>query len=347
VRPARAGGVLTSPQDLVVYLPDGDAGRTARCGASGLRGGSKVTDAVPRTVTVALHQVVTCALTLEAGVAGDAGASMDATARELGAGPDGAAGDGPASSDGMRAGDGGPAVDAAVGPGDGAAVTDTASITDAPLTIDVAAMPDAGVMPDAASPVPDAASPPPDAPANAPPDAPPDLAPPLAAGCADGVRQAFLDRASFPTVAGCGAALIPYSQALATAASVCAAGWHWCRAEEVGALPATPAPGQVSGTCGWLDSTQATCVKRNAYNQPRCAGSATMSLAAGGPTGGANLCTGVDLSCMEPWKLAVALDRWTTASMAGAAAGTCVDHVGFQCASGVGGASCWVTCCRD
>jgi hypothetical protein len=131
---------------------------------------------------------------------------------------------------------------------------------------------------------------------------------------------------------------------MGTAASACAAGWHWCKAEEVGDLPSTALPGMVGGTCSWLDSTQIVCGdRRNWYGRTGCTGAADKTLSAGGPNVGTLPCTGVDLGCAEPWKFAVSLDKWGSTSLRGTGT-TCLDHVAFQC---VVGTSCWITCCKD
>jgi hypothetical protein len=200
---------------------------------------------------------------------------------------------------------------------------------DAP--IDVPALPpDSGLPADMALPA-DAALPPDTA-------APPN-------GCASGFRKAFTDTLIFPNIAGCGSAPVTYGDALGSAASVCAPGWHWCRPPELRDYPASPPPSQVSGTCSWLDSTSANCNdKRTTYNRAGCQAPGAQTLSAGGPTAGT--CTLVDLMCTaSAWKYAVQLQSWAASSMTDP--GGCINHVGFSCGGTIGNATCWITCCKN
>jgi hypothetical protein len=309
---------LPTPQDVVIYLPDAWAGRLATCQVLGLRGGDGLRRSFSTPFTIRLHEVASCYVYLN-----DTpdGAVLDGAAPVPDAGVplDGAAPDAGAPAD---------------GPGPDAAIADAPLPVDAPPASDVAMAPDGGVPLDTSSPPADTLSPPPDATV------------PIT-GCAGNAdRTAFLDLAKFPGIAGCGAP-IGYSAAIGAAPNTCAAGWHWCKAEEVGSLPAME-PGTVSGsTCGWVDGTQGMCPdRRSSYNQASCAGGATRNLSIGGPTSGALPCTGIDLACGEPWKLAIAFDRWATSSVSRMSGG-CLEHLTLQCTSSAGGASCWTTCCKN
>jgi hypothetical protein len=334
VRPKNAGQVLASPQDLVVYLDDSLAGHDLSCGVAG--------DPLPlrawKTVPLRLHEIVPCEVTLSAGDGGLADAASDGARRESD-GPAMVPGDG-ALPDGSneRAADAGPGQPSPDATPTIDALAPDASTSDTP-TISV----------DAGAPAPDAPAISPDSPVfapdmNLPPDAPlpPDAA--VSNGCAAGSRKAFANAAEFPTVAGCGSAEVSYGQALSSAAAVCAAGWHWCRPAEMRTLPASPAPAQVSGTCGWLDSRQATCAEQQtAYGKADCQGVGTQKSSAGAGTAGA--CTVVDLTCTSPWKYAVQLQSWATSSLSDP--GGCINHVGFSCGGTIASASCWIVCCQD
>src|SRR3954467_3358009 len=65
VRPEKAGAPLPASQDLVVYVPDDWASKTATCRVQGRRAGAGVGRPVQHNVTVELHRVVPCAVTLE------------------------------------------------------------------------------------------------------------------------------------------------------------------------------------------------------------------------------------------------------------------------------------------
>jgi hypothetical protein len=310
--PKMAAGTLPSPQDVFFYVPDTWAGKTATCRVRGRRSGNVEAIGLPFTVTVELHRAVTCEVL------------VDTT-------PDGAVLDGPLPSGGDT---GGPPMDAVpfdAGPPADAASPDAVIARDIPPGIEV-------------SPPADSAAPPSDLPVDSPPP-PPDTMVPVT-GCAGNAdRTAFLDLTRFPTIAGCGAP-VGYGAAVGAAAGTCAPGWHWCKAEEVGGLPATE-PGLVSGSaCGWVDGTQGTCDdRRSSYGQAGCAGPATRNLSVGGPSSGPIPCTGIDLACNEPWRLAAAFDRWATSSVSRQSGG-CLEHLGFQCASSTGGANCWIVCCK-
>jgi hypothetical protein len=327
--PVKAAGPLASPQDLVIHLPDRTAGQSGSCAVRGLIRGERSTIALPKPIEVVLHKVITCEVEL----------------LEL---PDG--GTPPTDDAGVRFDVSLPGTDGP--PADAALPRDLIPGVDVP-PLDVAPPPDGFVPPDAA---PDA---PADSPLTPPPDAPADTAavpvdtaptPPdtmVVTGCAGGAaRTAFLNPTQFPSVAGCGAAL-SYNAALGTGSAACAPGWHWCKAEEVGALAGGVQPGTVAGsTCGWVDGTQATCNdRRNSFPRAGCTGGGGMSLSVGGPPSGTLPCLTVDLGCMEPWKLGLAFDRWANTSVTGMGGG-CLENLAFQCTSMAGGASCWITCCK-
>src|SRR5688572_26129759 len=63
--PRAHGALLTSAQDLVVYLPDSLAKKTATCRVTGLRQGATVSRGVPQTIAVELHKVVTCVIRVD------------------------------------------------------------------------------------------------------------------------------------------------------------------------------------------------------------------------------------------------------------------------------------------
>jgi hypothetical protein len=339
-RPQDPGQPLTSPQDLVVYLDDRFAGRGLECRVEGrlvpLRGS--------QTVPLRLHEIVPCVVMLgpdDGGLAfPDAGAVDGAPAGTT---------DGPGGSGSVDGPPGHAAFDLAGGEGPSETSRDGAAID---LNMSDLAVPDAPALPpDVVAPAPDGPALAPDSPVLAPdsnvapPDAPLplDVAPP-SNGCATGARKAFANTAEFPTVAGCGSAEVSYSQALSSAGAVCATGWHWCGPAELRALPASPAPAQVSGTCGWLDSRQATCTEQQtSYGKADCQGLSTQTSSAGAGTAGA--CTLVDLTCTSPWKYAVMLQSWATSSLSDP--GGCINHVGFACGGTIGNATCWVVCCKD
>jgi hypothetical protein len=325
--PKTPGALRASPQDVVVYVPDAWAGMLAFCRANGLRQGQPPVIGLSDPVTVVLHQVVPCTVVIENRVSGPPGDGAPPVGGDAGVGDGGAAADAPILPDGGVAADANP-PDAPL-PGD-----------PPPPGVDVPPPPDA-TPPDAPALTPDTKAP--SDLAVGPP--PPDTAAPVQTGCAgNAARTAFVDPALFPSAAGCGSPT-GYSQAIGAAAAACASGWHWCKAEEVNALSGAPAT--VGGsTCGWVDGTQGTCNdRRSAHGQARCAGGATMTLSVGGPTSAALPCTGVDLGCNEPWKLAVSFDRWGTTSVTSPSG--CLDHLAFQCTSSAGGASCWITCCKN
>jgi hypothetical protein len=315
--------LLSSPQDLVVYLPDARAGADAVCAVVGvMAAGTSITGT--GQVRIERRRVVTCTASLGAG---DGGSTSDAAG-------DAIAGDGPGGDPGR---DGGATTDALAPPGDMAA--------------DHQQPPGDGPGPppfDTNQPPADTSQPPPDT-NPSPPDAPPspDVMEPPPVGCSDGLREGFIDVAAFPGVAGCGmgSAPVSHAQARAMASALCAPGWRWCRAGDVGGLPAAPVPRSVQGAdCAWLDPGASVCDdKVQAFGQPRCGGSVTRSASTAGPDQG--LCTGL-LGCGEPWKVNVALDRWTQVSALGN--GVCHDHVALECASRTlgGDLPCWVACCR-
>jgi hypothetical protein len=323
-RPDPAGAALSSPQDLVVYLPDARAGADAVCVVVGVMPAGTNMRGMGQ-VRVERRRVVTCVASLGAG---DGGAVSDA-------GGDAIAGDAAGAETGR---DGGP-TDTLAPPRDTA-------VDQQPPQADGPGPPPAdtnGPPPDAPEPIPDTNQPPPDAPAP-----PPDMMEPLASGCSDGFREGFIDIPDFPGVAGCGMGNAPvsYVQAKAMAGAICAPGWRWCRPGDVGALPASPAPRSVQGaSCAWLDASPSTCQdKVQAFGQPTCGGAVTRSASAGAVDQGA--CTGL-LACNEPWKLVVPLDRWTEVSALDR--GACQNHVTLECATrtlGLGDLPCWVACCR-
>jgi hypothetical protein len=49
---------------------------------------------------------------------------------------------------------------------------------------------------------------------------------------------------------------------------------------------------------------------------------------------------------MQPWKLALAFDRWGATSVSRMSGG-CLENTALQCTSSVGGASCWIGCCKN
>jgi hypothetical protein len=161
-------------------------------------------------------------------------------------------------------------------------------------------------------------------------------------GCADGTRVAFLDRTQFPDIAGCGLP-VSYDQAAATSGSVCSPGWRWCLTTDDGGRPASPRPTAVAGaTCGWLDNRALGCGDVfDIHQMSGCRGAVRQSASAGGSTTG--LCTGVP-TCTNAWKLIVPIDAWGAVSARTGA--SCREHVDFACAGTVGGAGCWVACCR-
>ena len=327
--PKTPGPLLPSPQDLVVYLPDSRAGKMAYCRVTGRREGSAVSATVTAVILVEHQKVKTCLADLgtpdggvpppDAPSTGDDGGAPDTAPLPDGAEPP----DGPIPDE--------PPPRDAPPPG-----VDVPPLPDAPPPRDMAVPPDAPV---------DMAVPPPDLPPDQPPP-PPDIMT-VVTGCSgNAARTAFADPALFPRIAGCGSPL-SYSQAIGAAGGTCASGWHWCRADEVGSYAANPQPSTVGGSvCGWVDGTQRGCPDRFiAHSQAACGGADGMNLSVGGPTSGTLPCAPVDLGCMEPWKLAVSFDAWKTSSVNGG--GSCLDHLGFQCASGTGGASCWITCCKN
>ena len=318
VWPDPAGALLKSPQSLVVYLKDDLAGRGASCSVTGRRMGQDVTPVkVVSIERIPLRKLVTCVVKLE-------GASPDG-------GMDGEAGDGGAEDEGgLPVGDDGSAPAGGDARGPDAPVSRDTSPGDGP-GVDTAPPPDSGV-------------PPSDAPI-VPPDAPPDGPPPLS-GCAVGGRKAFLRTDQFPRIAGCGSSAVPYTQADTIGDKACSSGWHWCKPEEVGVF--AEAPGTINGTtCSWLDSAAFGCAdKRRAFKQLNCTGSVSRT-AAVGTAGSSTPCADIGLGCTEPWKFSIPLDRWNSTSVEGSAGGGCLDHVDFQCAGSVGGASCWITCCKN
>jgi hypothetical protein len=175
---------------------------------------------------------------------------------------------------------------------------------------------------------------------------PPDTGPPVT-GCANGdPRTAFLDPAAFPTIAGCGAP-VEFALAAQRAPVVCAAGWHWCKPEDVSASRTTTLPGASAGaSCGWLaDTVLASCgAKLAVHDSLGCGGTAARAVSTTQATGAA--CALVDLLCAAPWRLAVPLAQWNTSSIR-SAAGACHDHAGVACASTLESTSCLVTCCRN
>jgi hypothetical protein len=333
LRPATAASPLVGPQDLIIYLPDGSIGQTAVCQVDGLLMGRKVAQGVPQLLSLRLHQIVTCRIDLDAQMADDGGVFPDAA----------------------------PVVPDAGSLPDGAVLAPDGPVPDAPLPRDA---PPPGVdvppLPDIAAPVPDTSGAPVDAPLDtAPPiDAPVDTAAPPAdlppppdtmvvTGCAGGgTRTAFVDRAKYPRIAGCGTP-ISYNNALGAALTACAPGWHWCKAEDVAGL-SMDHPGTVGGsTCGWLDGSQSVCNdRRSSYPRAGCTGAPGMTLSVGGPPSAGLPCLSVDLGCMEPWKIALAFDRWENTSVTRMGGG-CLEHAALHCTSMAGGASCWITCCQN
>jgi hypothetical protein len=320
LRPQTAAGPLASPQDLVIYLPDRWADGTAVCTVMGLAKGVPVAFAVPQLLDIEPRKIVNCKVSL---------------AERL---PDGGT---PPATD-----DAGVPVDVAVPMSDGPAA-DGALPRDLLPGVDVPA-PDVAPPPDGALPADAPLTP--DAPADT--AAPPvDLAPPadsaIVTGCAGGAtRAAFVNPAMYPSVASCGVPMT-YNAALGTGSAACAPNWHWCKAEEVGSLGSTH-PGTVAGsTCSWVDGTQAVCNdKRTAYPRAGCTGGGGVMQSIGGPPSASLPCLGTDLNCMEPWKLALAFDRWAITSVTRMGAG-CLENLASLCTSMSGGASCWITCCKN
>jgi hypothetical protein len=332
-RPQPRRGALPSPQDLVVYLDDdaGAAGRALTCRVEARGASDEVVASGEQPVQLRLREIVTCTIDLDGHDGGTGGA------------PGGDAGDGSVPADAPDAttspADGGPSAPMDGPPLDGLPVADGPAVVDAPARpLDGTPPGDAPVPVDTPA---DTAPPPVDGPG---PDLPV-VAPP--AGCADGTREAFLDRPSFPGIAACagpGGVTLSYGDAAQMAASVCAAGWHFCRAAEVGPLPATPPPGAVAtGTCSWIDRELAQCSDMvTAFTQSDCQGLGQAQTLAG-PTSGQCLLTLT--SCQAAWKLAIQFDSWTTTSAR--VAGVCRNHLALQCSGGLGSENCWVTCCRD
>jgi hypothetical protein len=328
VRPVTAGAPLRSPQDFVIYLPDDQDGQWWTCGVAGRRAGRAEGPAPSRAVQLKLHTLKLCPLSLDEGV--DAAAGTDATGS--GGLADGASGDGALAEVGA-------------GP-------DAGGSPDGSPTVDGTVPPDTGPSPDASpssdqAPRSDVGPPPVDAPVSGPPDVAVDRAPPppdlpVQTGCADGVRHGF-PLASYDSIASCGPFLMTYSEARTMVSGVCAGGWHWCSVQEIGAVPAgAPAPG--SGACSWLKSEEMGCSTTNTtFSQLLCGGSPGMTVSAGGPNSGVLACAGVDLGCTQPWKYATSFDSWSSSSLSG---NGCMNHVGFRCASAMGGSSCWITCCK-
>jgi hypothetical protein len=318
LRPDRAGAALQGVQDHVVYLDDDRAGQPARCSAEPYHQGHSLARGTGQ-VTVVRQSVAICVVSF-GGDGGRPDAGPD------GRGPDAGGGDlapveAGADSDAPRIAVDAPVADAA-GPADASVVPDAPDAPDAPVVVPL----DAAV---------DAAELPPDGPV-------------IATGCGDGTREAFANEGAFPRVAGCGAAggtTVSYEAALT--ANLCAAGWHWCRPAEVGALPVSPAPGGAAGSCGWVDNRGSSCNnKLGSFTQLGCQGSSAITASIAGPNSGAT-CLLLDLLCEAPWKLSVPLDSasWA-ASSAGVAGATCFDHQSLRCASG-GDPGCFVTCCAN
>jgi hypothetical protein len=336
-RPEVKRGLLSSPQDFVVYLDDG-ADRDLVCGAEARRG-EEIVGAGEQSVRVHDRQVALCQVNLAAvgpdggrpgdggGTPGDGGPGADGSVGRDGTGEGpGGGGDGPgAPRDGFPA-DNRP-------PADGQAPE--SPVADGP------AMPDTPPPPDA---------PTPDAPAGGPPDVPPDMAggpDPTVIGCSDGDREAFSDPGPFPAVAGCGAAggaTMSYAEARQFSGAVCAPGWHWCRATDVGGLPISPAPAALpNGNCTWLDSTPLSCADMiDAHTQSDCQGGPQSVTVAGPDSGGQ---CALPLGCTSvTWKLAVPLAAWSTSSAR--IQGACLNHVAPQCAGGLSATNCWIACCH-
>jgi hypothetical protein len=177
---------------------------------------------------------------------------------------------------------------------------------------------------------------------------------PAASGCADGTREAFLNESVFPGIAGCGSsadgAPFTYDQAMASAGTICAAGWHWCGPGDVGTSGAA-APSTAGATCGWIESASSGCAVFQSFTAPDCAGASSSTSSVGGATSTASCLNAIPAlaTCTSTaLKLAVSFATWATDSTGVASAATCYNHVSFACASTVAsGASCLLTCCHD
>jgi hypothetical protein len=343
VRPERAGAPLSSPQNLIVYLPDTRVGEDVMCTVEGLFRGAARGTGIGRA-RVEQGRAVACAVNLLGGSGGGDGGPDGSPGSAAGVPPaDGATTDRP-PGDG-----GGPAPGDTGGPPPGDTAGPPPADTNGPPPADSNGPPPA----DTNGPPPiDMGGPPPvDMGGPPPPDGP---GPPPPVGCADGRREGFIDVADFPTIAGCGMGNddpLTYVQSRQQAAGLCSPGWHWCTAADVGRLPAQPRPRAAGATtCAWLDVAGARCDQKvQAFGQPSCGGNIVGSGSTAGPDRG--LCSNLLGQCGDSWKLQVDFDRWGQISVLDT--GVCQNNVALTCASqGVPPAlgtdvPCWAACCRN
>jgi hypothetical protein len=161
-------------------------------------------------------------------------------------------------------------------------------------------------------------------------------------GCAVGRRRGFLDEAAWPKVAACGAP-VSYSTAVASAPTVCAAGWSMCSVAQTNALSGPDPVFSGSSSLAWINYTDATTSNWYEFS----------SLSCGVPVGiysnlaGTGACTPGG-QYPEGWRLAVvggsAFNVYSHQSSVG-----CVQHVLHECGF-AGGSSplnpAYTLCCK-
>jgi hypothetical protein len=162
-------------------------------------------------------------------------------------------------------------------------------------------------------------------------------------GCAgNAARTAFLTRATFPDIAGCGGP-VNFAEAAQNAVNTCAPGWSLCRPDQVAAITASDAPGTTNNAaCGWVARTINTvCMaggRLRVHTALSCGGPVDKEVATSADSGTA--CALTDLLCLAPWRVAIPFAQWNASSVFH---GSCFNHLSVECAP----ANCLITCCRN
>ncbi len=106
----------------------------------------------------------------------------------------------------------------------------------------------------------------------------------LPAGCADGTREGFVSRTTFPTLAACAGT---WTGHITEAAPLCQAGWHVCLGNEPGLTSATYEQATAFGGCFMFDAAQDSFVCR-----PDCSAAVDMGIDTAGNIDGAGVGAG-------------------------------------------------------
>jgi cysteine-rich repeat protein len=164
-------------------------------------------------------------------------------------------------------------------------------------------------------------------------------------GCAAGDRVGLRDTVTYPDVAICGAAIGTYSDAVATAATVCQAGWHMCPAYAGNQLNAyladKPTPAG-EGWIGWLEASDLVCTQQTFHPANDCSGNvdgAIFFVGGGGCENG---------TCGEGYRPALTTWYWGY-GMRNGVGGACTAHASYACAFPGGSRPqdlAFTTCCR-